>query len=481
MSRINTNVSSLIAVNNLNKNQNALQTSIERLSTGTRINSGADDPAGLIASEGLLNESAATSTAVSNAQRADSIIGTADGALSEVSTLLTSLQSLVGDASNTAGLSSDEKDADQLQVDSILSTVNRISNSASFDGVKLLNGNFDYTTSGVSNATSAFTNVQINSANVGSSSLAVNVKVLTAATTGELDFAGSSTGLATSTTLSIAGNTGTVEVSFTSGTKSSAVVAGINQFTDSTGVKAVLSSDNKSVQLLSTGYGTNSFVSVSSTSASFSTTNTAGADTTSATGKNALLSVNGATATSDGLNVHVVNSNLDVNLTLNTAANVAGKSKSFGITGGGASFSLGAQVNSANVASIGLGTVNTASLGKTVINGTSYTLSDLGSGKAAAVNTGDTAIAQQIVNQAVTDVSDLRGRIGAFQKNVVGSTIDSLNVALENISSSESNIADTDFASETANLTRSQILVQSATSVLSTANSNPQNILKLLG
>ena len=167
MSRINTNVSSLIAVNNLNKNNNSLQTSLERLSTGYRINSGKDDPAGLIASESLQAEQTATSTAISNAQLANNIIGTAEGSLSEVSNLLVSLQGLVGNAANSAGLSQDEKNADQLQVDSILSTINRISNSASFQGVKLLNGTFDYTTSGLS-TTSAFTSVSINSAKVGS-------------------------------------------------------------------------------------------------------------------------------------------------------------------------------------------------------------------------------------------------------------------------------------------------------------------------
>ena len=97
------------------------------------------------------------------------------------------------------------------------------------------------------------------------------------------------------------------------------------------------------------------------------------------------------------------------------------------------------------------------------------------------LNSGDTTLAQNIVNQAIQDVSNLDGRLGAFQKNVLGSTIDSLNTALENVSSSLSTIQDTDFASETSNLTRSQILVQAATSVLSQANSAPQNVLKLLG
>ena len=210
MSRINTNVSSLVAVNNLNKNNSALQTSLQRLSTGYRINSGKDDPAGLIASQSLAAEQQATSTAISNAQRADNIIGTAEGSLGEVSNLLVSLQGLVGDAANKAGLSQDEKDADQLQVDSILSTINRISNSSSFEGVKLLNGTFDYTTSGLA-TTSAFTSISINSAKVNNATtLSVTVALISSAQTGTLNFAGSSTGLNGGTTLSVAGNAGSV-------------------------------------------------------------------------------------------------------------------------------------------------------------------------------------------------------------------------------------------------------------------------------
>jgi len=483
MSRINTNVSSMIAVNSLNNNQTALQTSLQRLSTGYRINSGADDPAGLIASESLRAEQSATQSAISNAQRANNIIGTADGALGEVSNLLVSLQGLVGNAANSAGLSQDEKNADQLQVDSILSTINRISNSTSFEGVKLLNGTFDYTTSGLGNVTSAFTAVNINSANVSNGAVAVSVKVILSAQTGQLNFLGSSAGLANAATVSIAGNQGTVQLSFASATKSSAIVANINQFSDSTGVTAALSSDNKSVKLLSSGYGSTQFVSVNSSApTAFSTKTTTGTTATSSSGRNATLTVNGTTATSDGLNVRAVEGDLlDVNFTLNASANTTGATKTFGIVGGGATFSLGAQVNSANLASVGISNVNSASIGKTVSNGTIYSLSDLGSGKAAAVNTGSTNLAQQIVSQAVEDVSNLRGRLGAFESNVLNSTTNSLNVALENLSSSESAITDTDFASETANMTRSQILTQAATSVLSQANQAPQLVLKLLG
>jgi flagellin len=481
MSRINTNVSSLIAVHNLNTNNANLQTSLERLSTGYRINSGKDDPAGLIASESLKSEQKATTTAISNAQRADNIVSTAEGSLGEVSNLLVSLQGLVGNSANTAGLSQDEKDANQLQVDSILSTINRISNSSSFEGTKLLNGTFDYTTSGLS-TTSAFTSVSINSAKVGSATLSVSMSVIASAQTGQLTFAGSSTGLTGSAALSIAGNQGTVQLSFASSTKSSAIVAAVNQFTDSTGVSATLSSDNKSVTFNSTGYGASQFISVSSNNTTaFSTNDKNGVSNTTSKGRNATLSVNGAAVQSDGLNVKVVTANFEADLTLNATANTNGASKTFGVTGGGATFSLGAQVNSANLASIGLGNVNTGSIGKYVSNGSVYSLSDLGSGKAAAVNDGDTGLAQNIVNKAIKDVANLRGRIGAFQANVLGSTVNSLNVALENVSSSESAIQDTDFATETSNLTRNQILVQAAGSVLSQANSAPQAVLRLLG
>ena len=482
MTRINTNVSSLIAVNTLNKNNQSLQTSLQRLSTGSRINSGKDDPAGLIASQNLQAEQRATQAAISNAQRADNIIGTAEGALGEISNLLVSLQGLVGNSANKAGLSQDELNANQLQVDSILSTINRISNSASFEGVKLLNGTFDYTTSGLS-TTSAFTNLSINSAKVGASTLSVTVSVVTSAKTGELHFLGSASGLASATTISIAGNTGTVQLSFASATASTDIVDSINQFTNSTGVQAVLSSNSNDIKLLSTGYGTSQFVSATSSNTNvFTTQDTNGVTTTSSHGTNANLTVNGTKAVSDGLDVKAVFGDLlDLNITLNSSANFVGASKTFGITGGGATFSLGAQVNTSNLASIGIGSVNTASLGKYVYGNQVLTLSDLGSGKIAAVNNGDTNLAQQIVTQAVNDVAGLRGRLGAFQANTLQSTVNSLNVALENVASSNSAISDTDFASETANLTRSQILTQAATSVLSQANQSPQQVLKLLG
>src|SRR3712207_4258118 len=194
MSRINTNVSSLIAQRVLRKNNDSVNKSLERLSTGLRINKGADDPAGLIASENLRLEKAGIAQAIDNAERASNIIGTAEGGLTEVSSLLTELQQLVSQAANTGGLSDEELAANQLQVDSILGTINRIAGSTAFQGAKLLNGNYAYATS--STATSAFGSLQINAANLpANATQSVVVQVTNSATLGKLTFSGAGTGV----------------------------------------------------------------------------------------------------------------------------------------------------------------------------------------------------------------------------------------------------------------------------------------------
>ena len=187
------------------------------------------------------------------------------------------------------------------------------------------------------------------------------------------------------------------------------------------------------------------------------------------------MTVNGAAAQADGLNITYRSSNLDVNFDLNTKANKAG-SASFDITGGGATFALGSRVTVANSVSLGIQSVSTGSLG----NSTLGYLSSLASGGKNELSSANLPAAQNIVSDAITQVSTLRGRLGAFQEFTLGSTINSLSVAYENSSSALSDIEDTDFAAETANLTRAQILSQSATTVLSQANSAPENALTLL-
>ena len=145
MTRINTNVPSLVAQNRLQASNSDLNSALTRLSTGLRINSGKDDPAGLIASEALRSEITGLNKAVTNTRRAGQIITTADSAMGQINSLLNDVRGLVVEAANTGALSSEEISANQLQIDSSLEAINRIAQSTTFQGRKLLDGSLDYT------------------------------------------------------------------------------------------------------------------------------------------------------------------------------------------------------------------------------------------------------------------------------------------------------------------------------------------------
>ena len=136
MARINTNVASLTAQRGLAKSTEELERHAQRLSSGLRINRGADDPAGLIASESLRSEITGINQAVDNSQRASNVIATAEGALNEVASLLLNIKSLVVQAANSGALSPDEIQANQLQVDSAVESITRIANTTTFAGLK---------------------------------------------------------------------------------------------------------------------------------------------------------------------------------------------------------------------------------------------------------------------------------------------------------------------------------------------------------
>ncbi len=502
MSRINTNVSSLLAQRILGQNNKGLTTSLERLSTGLAINRGADNPAGLIASENLRSEKASISAAISNAERADQVANIAEGGLQEISSLLIELQGLVGESANEAGLSQEEKEANQLQIDSIISTIDRVASSTSFQGTKLLNGTFDYQISSQNTRVSDF---NINAAKLShNETRTVQVLVTQSAqhgalylsTGGNLDLGGPTS----SFVFEIGGSKGSREFTFASGTTRAVMISAINTFTSVTGVSA--SQQSTGVFLKSTEYGSDAFVefkvsddggitgadgilNVSSINEGVVKTGSATVFTSTNairdSGQDVGAVINGIEAVSKGLNARISSDFLDVELTLTTGtsggATKLGSFTAFGITSGGAKFNLGPNVDIINQASLGISNVASRNLGD-LTNG--Y-LDDLGSGKTANVVDGDVAQAQIVVNEAISQVSTLRGRLGAFQKNTIGATIRSLGVALENTSAAESSIRDTDFAQETAALTRNQILVNAATNTLAIANSQPQSALALLG
>jgi flagellin len=439
-----------------------------------KINTGEDDPSGLIAANDLKDQQAGINQAIANAQQADNVIGTAAGGLTEVSSLLTELQSLVSETANSGGLSGQQISANQQQVDSILDTINRVAGSTQFAGKQLLNGNYAYTTS--STGTSAFASIQVNSALLADNkTTAVVVHVTSAATNGSLTFTTSNAGatLTSAVSLQVAGASGTTQLSFASGTALSAVANAFNNVKGATGVSAVVSGTD-SLRIDSTGFGSAQFVTVTATAGSF---NTSAGSSGKAYGTDAKVTVNGANATAVGKSVTYSNNDLDLQFVLASQLNTNATTKTFGITGGGATFALGEQVDQVDKASIGIQAVDTGSLGDVT---TGY-LSSLASGGANSLTSNNLTTAQNILSEAINQVSTLNGRLGAFQKYTVGSTINNLSVAYENASSALSDVEDTNFAAETANLTRAQILASSATTVLSTANSQPQNVLKLLG
>lgn len=472
MSRINTNVSSLVAQNTLGRNNKDLQQALGRLSTGLRINSGSDDPAGLIASENLRRDITAVNRSITNSERAGQLIATADSALGQVSSLLNDIRGLVNEAANSGVLSSDQIAANQLQVDSSLEAIDRISQVTTFQGRKLLDGNLDFI---ISAKPAAIQSLNIQQANLGATgSIAVSISISTAADTAQVAVA--TTGFNASNQLSAdlvvqIGGTGGAEVfSFASGATITQVVNAVNLVSDATGVTAT---NNAGVLSLdSTAYGSDAYVAVEIISAGNSSFSTGlGGTIARNAGVDISATVNGVQANGRGNTLSINSATLDLSLTVVDGTNA---SIAFNITDGGAVFQLGPDVVSNQQARIGISSVNTGSLG-----GNAGRLYQLRSGQNAALDT-DTTLAGSIVDEVITDVVELRGRLGAFQRTTLQSNIASLSDTLVNLTAAESSIRDADFAKESAALTRAQILVQSGTSVLAIANQNPQNVLSLL-
>lgn len=498
MSRVNTNVNSIISQRVLASQTKGLEGTLQKLSTGLRINRAKDDPSGLIASENLRAEKTAISQAINNGERADNVVSIAEGGLIEIQDQLRNLEGLVDSASSAAGLSDEERAAIQLQVDGILGSIDRIADQTSFQGVKLLNGNFEFLTSGV--AASALDEVDVNAAlfaaidsNGNSGSITLTVQVGQSAQTA---LAAISTGVngnnveafsGQTVTFEFTGANGTTQLSFASGTTVTTAVDSINQFTELTGLSAATSGNLISVR--STNVGSDNFVSIRHIEGSAYESNiridngtgtavsTAGVSSGTDRGRDADVFINGITANVTGLKASISQPNLDISLRLDSNFNTQSNSTSFVVTGGGARFNLGPTSNLASKVGIGFRTTTTGNLGSSV-NGR---LAALKSGGTANIMDGDVDRAQRIVRDAIGQISTQRGQLGSFITNTVRTTINSLNIAFENTAAAESTIRDTDFAKETADLTRRQILVQAATNTLAISNAQPQNALALLG
>ncbi len=488
MSRINTNIASMNAITKLVANNQDLTTRLQRLSSGLRINTGKDDPAGLIGSENLRSEMAGIKAGITNSIRASSVISTAEGALNEISALLVDIKGLLVNSANKGALSTEEIDANQLQVDSAINSIQRIANATEFQGIKLLNGNWDYTTSTVS--ANKIDELTVNGAKlIDGATMTVAVQRTSAADTGTLFMSGVGLTANSGMTILIGSGRGTTELSFAASTARADINTAINGVREITGVSATLSGAGATayIKLRSIDFGSSAYVSVEILSGNAAgggikvQETAAGAHTLDAKdyGVDAMATVNGSQAIADGKRLTIRTSMLDAEIVLDATAALSAVdwTATFGITGGGADFAIGSKVDAIGLESVGIMNVAPSQLG----NAVDGYLNTLKSGANQALSGDNLYTAQRIVDDAIKDISTLRGRLGAFQKNIIETNINSLRVTLENVTASESAIRDADFATETAALTRAQILVQANTSILSLANSMPQSVLALLG
>ncbi|MEX0586528.1 MAG: flagellin, partial [Pirellulales bacterium] len=315
-----------------------------------------------------------------------------------------------------------------------------------------------------------YSNLRIDQANFGTlSQVDVSVTIDTQATKAKLIYANGT--LTAAVQLQLGGKSGFELFNFGNGTTITQIADAINTVSDATGVTATVVGSN--LELESVEFGSDAFVQTQALSGAFVTTTDGVITAQRDTGTNVALRINGIQATGQGLKAALNTATLDISFSVGSTL-VAGNTFTFSITGGGAVFQIGPDVVSNQQARLGIQGVSTATL-----SGVSGTLSELRSGGDKDLTT-DTKGAAKVVDQVITSVTGLRGRLGAFQRTTLETNIFSLNDTLASLTEAESSIRDADFAAESAKLTRAQILVQSGTAVLAIANSNPQNVLALL-
>jgi len=469
--RINLNAAAQSATRYLTGNDNALGKSIEKLSSGYKINRAGDDPAGLVISEKLRAQIAGLGQAIQNSNDAINMIQTAEGALNEVHSLLRSMRSLAVHASNTGANDSAAIAADQSQIDSAIAQLNRISTNTQFGQKKLLDGSAG-TQASIINTT------KIGNASMAASTVAgyVSVQVTAVATKASVDgsntYATVGTAVDNAGTITLNGSTITVDAADTV----QVVINKINALTNTTGVAASWDTDH--VQLDQTGYGTNSAISYAESADVLNGGLSAAAFGIDATATVTTLGTGGGPETYNagkGLQLKGATSGSVINLTTSGNA-LATYASSLYVTQGTLDFQVGAFAGQTTSLSLQSSASNQLGLSATGLTNSGWTVADMDVSTFAGAQD-----AIKLIDAAITEISTMRSDLGAFQKNVLESNVNSLAVAKENIAASESSIRDTDMAAEMVTFTRNQILEQAGVSMLAQANMAPQALLKLLG
>lgn len=467
LSAIN-NSTSLNAQANLSRASSALAKTTERLSSGLKINRGADGPAALVISEKQRAQIAGLRQAIDNTDKAVSMVQTAEGALNEINSLLVKVRTLAIDSANTGVNDDDALAANQAEIANALDTINRIANNTQFGTKKLLDG------SGGVSGTSNDADVSVLKATTSTQAGTYAVAVTTVGERANLT-AGTaqSSALAADETLTVNG----VAIQLESGMTQAEVVSRVNDFSAQTGATAEIAGG--STRIYSNAFGSDASVSVVSNVAAAATSSGFGVTAATDTGVNVVGTIGGTSFTGKG-NVLTATSGNAEGLSVQFAA--AGANATLTVTGAQGNttvvdnslvFQIGANAN--QTANVAIDQVNTTALGVGVSGNQFNNLNEI---DVTSASKAQDALA--VIDSAIDNVTNLRGTLGAFQQNTLQATASNLQATLENTVNAESVIRDTDFAEEIANLTKNQVLVQAGASVLSTANQQPQLILSLL-
>ncbi len=459
---INTNVASMTAQRNLSSSQSSLTTSLQRLSSGLRINSAKDDAAGLAISERFTSQIRGLTQAARNANDGISLAQTAEGSLKEVSNNLQRIRELSVQSANGTNSASDRA-AIQVEVGQLVAEIDRVATQTTFNDIKLLDGTFS------NNAFQVGANAgeTINVSSIASSRTTDLGAALSASVTG-----GAVTAALTSGDLLING----VDVGAVAG-DAKAIAAQINTLSG-TNVSASANSLTVAGSTMTAAALTGTVTINGVQTASFSTTTNAAtsrANTVSAV--NAISAATGVTAVDTGADAS------GVQLVAVDGRNVT---NSFGTltaasTGIGAAATNRSTVTLSSSSAAGIALTGTTEVAAGFTDNQTQAAALTGVAVAnidvSSVSGANAAITS--IDAALATVNSSRASLGAIQ-NRFESVVSSLGERSENLSAARSRIRDADFAMETAQLTRGQILQQAGTAMLAQANSLPQSVLSLL-
>lgn len=500
---INTNVASLTAQRNLNKSQGALNTSLQRLSSGLRINSAKDDAAGLAISERMTSQIRGMDQAVRNANDGVSISQTGEGALSQMGDLLQRIRELSVQSANASNSASDRQ-AINAEVTQLVSELDRFASSTEFNGQKLLDGSFGsavYQVGANANQTITATTADFRTTQYGTYQIG-NASQSTAASGTGTGAAITGAVVTSGGTMTINGAGGSGSITTTTADSAKDIAAKINSQT-STGVRAEAKTET-TLDFSATGsYSLQVFTSEAAgvnnsvQTISFSVSNVDSAD-----GLSQAVSAFNDMSSKTGITARLSSDNKSIILTDQDGSNISiGKAASGDAAG---DVTLGSGATSGTLAGANSGTITAG--GQLVVDSSkSYSLVTssnaafaagvLGSGATAVSTTLGSSLqkvssldvstvsgatnALRIVDSALDSINGQRAKFGALQSRFEA-TISNLQTSSENLSASRSRIRDADFAAETTNLTKAQILQQAGTAMLAQAKALPQQVLSLL-